>query len=42
VYQKITRSSKQIFVALISASGIKETIYSEELSPAVVTLEDLF
>lgn len=43
VFKKATRVSKQIFLALISANGLKETIYSEEIvNGGVVTLDDLF
>ena len=42
VFKKITKTSKQIFVAMISANGLKPTVYSEELVTDCVTLEDLF
>lgn len=42
VFQKQTKTDKQIFMALISASGITPSIYSEELISSVVTLDDLF
>lgn len=42
VFQKQTSTDKQIFMALISANGIKQTMYSEELISSVVTLDDLF
>ena len=42
VFREITRTKKQLFLAMISANGIKKTIYSEELINKVVTLEDLF
>ncbi|HSW93523.1 MAG TPA: ATP-binding protein [Gammaproteobacteria bacterium] len=42
VFKDKTRTKKQIFLAMISASGIKNTIYSEEMVQGVVTLEDLF
>ena len=42
VFKDKTRTKKQIFIAMISANGIKKTIYSEELISGVVTLEDLF
>lgn len=41
VYQKVTRTKKQIFWVFVSSSGLKPTLYSEEVA-AVVTLEDLF
>lgn len=42
VFKEKTRTKKQIFFVMISANGIKDTIYSEELVQGVVTLEDLF
>lgn len=42
VFQEKTRISKQIFLAIISANGIKPTMYSEELISNVVILDDLF
>ncbi len=42
VFVNVTRTKKQIFFAIISASGIKENKYSEELLSSVVTLDDLF
>lgn len=42
IFKQQTRTSKQIFIAMISANGIKQTMYSEELINAVVTLDDLF
>lgn len=41
-FKNKTGSSKQIFLALISASGIKENKYSSLLIHNVVLLEDLF
>lgn len=42
VFKKRTRSKKQIFLVLISANGLKESIYSKDLVDAVVTLDDFF
>lgn len=42
VFKEKTRTKKQLFLALISAHGIKDTTYSDELVQGVVTLEDLF
>lgn len=42
VFKERTRTKKQIFLAMISANGIKKTTYSDELVQSVVTLEDLF
>ena len=41
IFKRVTNTKKQIFFAIISANGIKPTLYSEELVNAVVTLEDL-
>ena len=40
VYQKITKTSKQIFIAFISANGIKRSAYTDTIT-GVVTLNDL-
>ena len=42
IFKKITRTNKQLFIALISANGVKKNKYSEELLSGVVTLNDLF
>jgi hypothetical protein len=42
VFKEKTKTKKQIFLVIISANGIKDTIYSEEMVQEVVTLEDLF
>lgn len=42
VFRQVTKTYKQLFFAMISASGLKKTMYSEELVDAVVTLDDLF
>lgn len=42
IFKKQTRTKKQIFIAMITAHGLKQTIYSEELIADHVTLEDLF
>lgn len=41
-YRKYTGTKKQIFIAMISANGLKPTMYSEELISGCVTLDDLF
>jgi uncharacterized protein len=41
VYKKITKTTKQVFIAFISAGGLKKSTYSKELT-GVVTLNDLF
>jgi AAA+ ATPase superfamily predicted ATPase len=42
VFRKQTKTQKQIFFAIISASGIKPSMYSEELIIGQVDLDDLF
>ena len=42
VFQEHTRTSKQIFIALVSANGLQSTMYSDDLVSDVVTLEALF
>ena len=42
LFKEKTQTNKQIFLSLISANGIKKTMYSEELIHGVVTLHDLF
>ena len=42
VFKEKTRTEKQILFSMISASGLKETIYSEEMIDGVVILDDLF
>ncbi|MDF1795351.1 MAG: ATP-binding protein [Coxiellaceae bacterium] len=42
VFRKVTGTKKQIFIAMISANGVKNNKYSKELLSATVTLEDLF
>lgn len=41
-FKEQTRTTKQIFIAFISANGLKETMYSEELVTGLVVLNDLF
>jgi AAA+ ATPase superfamily predicted ATPase len=41
IFKNVTRTNKQVFLSLISANGVKETIYSEEID-GIVTLDDLF
>ncbi len=41
-YRVKVKTTKEIFIALISANGIKPTMYSEELITGIVTLADLF
>ena len=42
VYQKQAKTQKQIFLAMITANGLKKSKYSEEMVTGVVTLSDLF
>jgi len=42
VYKQQTRTNKQLLIAMITANGLKKTLYSEELIAGVVTLTDLF
>ncbi|MFA6038351.1 MAG: ATP-binding protein [Legionellales bacterium] len=42
VFTKKTSTLKQIFLTLICASGVKPTLYSEEMIDRAVTLDDLF
>jgi len=41
VFKEQTRTSKQIFIVMISAHGIQKTVYSEEYITGVVVQEDL-
>lgn len=42
VFKEITRTKKQIFMAVISANGLKRNIYSDELIDGTAKLDDLF
>ncbi len=42
VFRERTKTTKQLFLALISAAGLKKSIYSEELVNHLVTLDHLF
>ena len=42
IYKKQTRTKKQIFISIISANGIKDTMYSEDLITSIATIDDLF
>lgn len=42
VFKKQTGTRKQLFLALITANGIKNNFYADDLINGVVTLEDLF
>ena len=42
IFKEKTKTQKQLFLAVISAKGLKKTMYSEEMVEVVVTLNDLF
>ncbi len=42
VFAQHTKTRKQFLISMISASGLKKTMYSEELVASVCTLNDLF
>lgn len=42
VFKEKTKTTKQIFITMISANGLKSNAYSEKLISGVVTLDDLF
>lgn len=42
IFQKVTRTNKQLFLSLISATGLKSNSYAKDLVQGVVTLSDLF
>lgn len=42
VFETVTKTKKQIFLAFVSANGLKKTIYSEDMVSGIVTLDDLF
>ena len=42
VFKRVTGTKKQIFIAMISANGVKSNKYSSELLSHIVTLDDFF
>jgi AAA+ ATPase superfamily predicted ATPase len=42
VYQRETRTEKQIFISFVTSCRLKKTIYSEELVSSECTVDDLF
>lgn len=42
IFKDITKTKKQIFLAIISANGVRNSKYLKELVSKVVTLDDLF
>lgn len=42
IFKKVTRTNKQIFLAFISANGMKKTTYSQAIVNNIITLNELF
>jgi uncharacterized protein len=42
VFQKVTKTQKQVFLALVTTMGLKPTLYSKEIVTNEVVLSDLF
>ncbi len=42
VFKQQTKTKKQLFLVMITAHGIKTTLYSEEIVDDSASLEDLF
>ena len=42
VYQKTTKTLKQLFVSMITTYGLIDSIYNEDLIVSEATLEDFF
>ncbi len=42
VFQKQTKTKKQLFIAIVAAMGLKNNYYAEDICNGVVTLDDLF
>ncbi len=42
VFRRQTKTQREVFLSLILANGLQESMYSEELVDSVVTLDDLF
>lgn len=42
VFQKQTKTKKQMLITFVSATGLKNNYYAEDLCSGVVTLDDLF
>jgi len=42
IYKQQTKTNKQLFLAMITANGLKPSMYSEEIIQEVITLDDLF
>jgi len=42
IFRKHSKTHKEVYLSMITANGLKETMYSEELISGVVALKDLF
>lgn len=42
VFAKRTQTKKQLFTAMVSASGLRDNLYADDLIAGVVTLDDLY
>jgi len=42
VFSEQTKTSKQLFLAIISANGLKENVWSEEIVNGIASLDDFF
>lgn len=42
VFRKRTKTQKQLFLAMVTTMGLKNSVYSEEYVSGQATLEDLF
>lgn len=42
IYTQVTKTTKQLFLAMITVNGVKQNMYAEEIVHGVVTIEHLF
>jgi len=42
IFRSKMKITQQIFIAIISATGVKPTVYSEEMIDKIITMDDLF
>lgn len=42
IFKKVTKTPKQIFLAMVSASGVQNSKYAKELVSSIITLKDMF
>ena len=42
IFKKVTKTQKQIFLAMVSASGVQNSKYAKELVSSIVTLKEMF